>query len=106
MPFHTCPCCRYQFTDDDELDTQLAARVATWRDQCAVERWAVRAGRVSESVAAALLGMRPRLFASRRKSGSGPRVAVMPIDGSRYSYDLIELAAWEAMQQSGESWKV
>lgn len=106
MPVHMCPQCRCRFTEDEELDAQLASRITAWRDQCATQRWAVRAGRVSESVAADLLGMRPRLLANRRKSGSGPRVAVIPIDGSRYSYDLFELAAWEAMQQSGESWKV
>ena|SRR6185312_1984926 len=106
MTIHICPDCRRQFTDDDELDQQLAARVAAWKLYCEERGHQVRGGRVSEFVAAELLGMRQRTLGGKRKSGTGPQFTRISVNGSMYSYDLSELAAWEAMQQSGESWKV
>lgn len=104
MPVHNCPCCRC--LPDDDLDQQLAARVAAWKMYCEEHGHPIRGGRVAEIVAAELLGLKPKTLAGKRKSGNGPRVAHIPVNGSQYSYDLEELAAWESAQQSGESWKV
>ena len=106
MTLHTCPQCRCRFHDDDDLDRQLAAQIARWKVYCDEHGHPIRGGRVAEIVAAELLGIQPTTVAGRRKSGNGPRFAHIPLNGSRYSYDLEELAAWEAAQKSGESWKV
>lgn len=108
MTIHTCPQCRCRFTDDAELDAQLAARVAAWTAQCQERGWPVKQGRVSESVAAELLGMPKRTLAGWRISqpDRAPRHERIPVASSQYSYDLEELAAWKAMQQVGDSWKV
>lgn len=104
MTLHKCPQCRCRFTDDDELDAQLSARVAAWEAECETRGWIVRSGRVSESVAAHLLGMRKRALANRRIHGAGPRATHMAVDHSQWSYELTELAAWYFAQHDGESW--
>lgn len=104
MHTHTCPACRCHFTDDEERDVQLAARVAGLESECAYRGYPLASGRVSEADAAKLLGMAPRTLAGKRKAGSGPRAHHLPVSGSRWSYSLTELAAWEAAHQEGESW--
>lgn len=105
MTLHTCPQCRCRFHDDDDLDRQLAAQVARWKVYCDEHGHPILDGRVSEVVAAELLQMRQRTLAGRRKSDNGPLVALMPVNGTQYSYDLLELAAWKFAQVSGDSWK-
>lgn len=103
----TCPRCgnRHRCADD-ELDAQIAARVAAWEAECADRGYPIASGRVSEEHAAKLLGMAPRTLAGKRKArpSAGPRAHHLPVYGSRWSYSLTELAAWEAAHQEGESW--
>lgn len=108
MTLHTCPQCHCRFTGDEEKDAQLAARVAAWIEQCEERGWRIKQGRVSESVAAELLGMQKRTLAGWRINDPDrvPPYERTPVANSQYSYDLAELAAWKAGQQSGESWKV
>lgn len=108
MPIHNCPYCRCGHDEDADRDQEIAARVAAWTAQCEDRRWPIRSGRVSEKHAAELVGMKKRTFEGKRKQGKGkgPRYAVAAVDGSTYSYDLTELAAWDVMRQVGESWKV
>lgn len=106
MKHHTCPACRCRFTDDEELDAQLVVRVAVWETECAARGWPMRGGRVSEHVAAKLLGMSKRALANRRLRGDGPRATHLPVNGSQWSYELAELAAWYVARQEGQSWKV
>lgn len=104
MQVHTCPDCGRQFDEDEERDGQLSARVAAWEADCADKGYPIASGRISEEHAAKLLGMAPTTLASKRKSGKGPRAYHLPVNGSRWSYSLTELAAWEAAHQEGESW--
>lgn len=110
MTICTCPRCgnRHQCQGDNELDTQLAARVSAWTAKCEERGWPIVDGRVSESVAAELLVMPKRTLAGWRlkQLDRTPPHEHIPVVGSQYSYDLEELAAWKAGQQSGESWKV
>lgn len=106
MPIHTCPRCQCQFDEDKERDAQLAARVAAWEVECTARGWPVHGGRVSEHVAAKLLGMTKRTLAARRLQGDGPRATHLPVNGSQWSYELTELAAWYVARQEGESWVV
>lgn len=106
MTIHTCPQCRCRFTEDEELDAQLTARMAAWEAECAARGWPVLGNRVSEYVAAKLLGMSKRTLASRRLQGDGPRATHLPVNGSQWSYELTELAAWYVARQKGESWTV
>jgi hypothetical protein len=109
MPLHICPGCGHKFRDGDEdadRDQEIAAHVAAWTAQCEERGWLIRGGRISEKHAAELVGMPKRTLEGKRKQGKGPRYAVASVDGSTYSYDLTELAAWDVMRQVGESWKV
>jgi hypothetical protein len=103
MPIHNCPCCRCS-PEDGDLDAQLSSRAAAWEAECVANGWPIRGGRVSEIDAAKLLGMAPTTLAGKRKSHSGPRAYRLPVDGSRWSYNLAELAAWESAHQEGDSW--
>lgn len=104
MITHKCPGCGFEFHDEDaELDRQIAERVAEWTAECAARGWPVRGGRVLEPVAAELLCMRKRVLAEQRIAGTGPRY--LHVNGSPLSYHLTELAAWETMQEKGDSWK-
>jgi hypothetical protein len=78
--------------------------VAAWGAECADKGYPIASGRVSEEHAAKLLGMAPRTLAGKRKDRTGPRAHHLPVNGSRWSYSLAELAAWEAAHQEGESW--
>lgn len=100
--YERCPACGQLLPPPDD---PTAARVAKWEALCARRGFTIRAGRVAESVAAELLGMRRRAFAAMRKLGTGPAYFALSIDGSQYSYQLIELAAWEECQQIGDSWQ-
>jgi hypothetical protein len=105
MQVHTCPDCRRQFTEDEEQDANLAARVAALEAECVDKGYPMRDGLVSEEHAAMLLGKKPKTLAGWRKhTGKGPMAYRLSVNGSWYSYSLTELAAWEAMQQLGESW--
>jgi hypothetical protein len=106
MNYRVCPTCGRPCNeliapDDNDAD----ALTTEFKVTCAERGYVVRAGRVSESVAAELLGIRKLVLASRRKSGNGPRAFHIPIDGSRYSYELRELAAWQSSHDVGESWR-
>ena len=50
--------------------------------------------RVSETVAAGLLGIAPGTLRNLRLAGNGPRVFHTPINNSSYSYRLDDLASW------------
>lgn len=105
MKVHTCPRCRCLFDEDEERDGQLAARVAAWEAECADKGYPMRDGRVSEEHAAKLLGYAPKTLSGWRKhTNKGPMAYRLSVNGSRYSYKLAELAAWEAAHQEGESW--
>jgi hypothetical protein len=105
MNDRVCPTCGRPHPElTDPYDDSADALTAEFKMTCAERGYAIRAGRVSESVAAELLGIRKLVLAGRRRSGSGPRAFHMPIDGSRYSYELRELAAWQANHDVGETW--
>ncbi|CAM5567317.1 hypothetical protein [Rhodanobacter lindaniclasticus] len=100
-----CPNCGSEFDPDatpeaDPVD-ELAASFAA---ECAAKGYTVRAGKVSETVAAKLLAYEKRAFAKLRKSGNGPAYYYFTITGSTYAYTLKELAAYQFAQQIGESW--
>lgn len=96
-----CPTCGQLLPPPDD---PTAARVAEWEAICAERGYVVAAGRVSESVAAELLGLRKRQLAGYRLSDRGPRWTNLPVRGSQLSYALTELAAWVEYRQEGESW--
>jgi hypothetical protein len=97
---HTCPRCRFEFRDED---AELAQQIAAWEAECANKRYPIASGRVSEEHAALLLGMAPKTLAGyRKKSGKGPRAHHLPVNGSRWSYSLVELAEWQAAHQQDE----
>lgn len=79
-------------------------QVAAWRLECAQRFFPVKAGRVDERVAAELLGVSQRKMAEMRKHGAGPMVSVLPVAGSRYSYELTALARFKSAHQTGEDW--
>lgn len=102
MQVHTCPKCRFEFRDED---AELAQQIAAWEADCANKGYPIASGRVSEEHAAMLLGMAPTTLASKRKArpSTGPRAHRLPVNGSRWSYSLAELAEWQAAQQQDES---
>lgn len=51
-------------------------------------------GRVSEIDAGMLLGLAPGVIRNLRAEGSGPVAFRAPINGSRWSYRLVDLAGW------------
>lgn len=101
MTTHTCPRCRFEFHDED---AELDARVVTLEAECAAKGYPIASGRVSEENAAKLLGMAPRTLAGKRNArpSTGPRAHHLTVNGSRWSYSLTELAAWEAAHQEKE----
>jgi hypothetical protein len=78
--------------------------VARWLEQCRNQGWTVKAGRVTEATAAMLLGISARQLAELRKRDCGPVVSTLPVSGSRYSYELEELASFKEAQRMGEDW--
>jgi hypothetical protein len=82
----------------------VSDQVAAWVAQCADADLPLIASRVSERTAAVLLGVSERKLAELRKRGCGPRVSLLPVCGSRYSYELAALARFKAAHQSGEDW--
>jgi len=50
--------------------------------------------RVSESDAATLLGLHPGSLKNLRSEGCGPVAYRTPMNGSRWSYRLLDLARW------------
>ena len=81
-------------------------QVAAWMEQCAIADMPVIANRVSERTAAILLGVNEKKLADLRKRGCGPAVTVLPVAGSRFSYELSGLARFKAAHQTGEDWEV
>jgi hypothetical protein len=79
-------------------------QVAAWRKECAERFFPVKADRVDERTAAELLGVSARKLAELRKHGSGPMVSVLPVAGSRFSYELTGLARFKSAHQTGEDW--
>jgi len=101
---HECPCCGHRFADpvaapapEEKLVTQFAAI-------CAQNDYVVIDGRVSECDAALLLGIRKKMLARLRSVNNGPPFLSLPVDGSRYSYELKSLAKWRHFQKTGEEW--
>ena len=92
-----CPHCGGSLSGDADL-------VATWRLQCEAQDLPLIAGRVSERTAAGLLGMSERKLAELRKRGCGPVVTMLPVAGSRFSYDLAALARFAAAHRIGDDW--
>lgn len=97
----TCHC-----DEDADRDQRIAARVEMFARECETRGWPIRSGRVSEKHAAGLLGIAKRTLEGWRlyKPGKGPMAHHQGVVGSQWSYKLIELAAWEAAQEEGESW--
>lgn len=93
-----CPHCGGLIHGDED-------QVAQWRLECAKNDWPLRLGRVDERTAAELLGVSVRFLAERRKRGCGPTVELLPVAGSRYSYDLAALARFKDAHSSGEDWE-
>lgn len=94
MTLHTCPECGHRFREDAVFDQQVADLVAEWEQRCAARGHLMPGGRVSESVAAELLGQRKLYLAHLRKSGKGPPITHSPADRGHFSYDMRELAEW------------
>lgn len=69
-----------------------------------MKKWPVRANRVDERTAAELLGVSPRTLAELRKRGCGPVVSTLPVDGSRFSYELDALARFKSAHRAGDDW--
>lgn len=93
----TCPHCGGEIWGSED-------QIVAWRTECTAKDWPIKAGRVSETTASALLGISVRKLAELRKHGSGPVVSSLPVAGSRYSYDLKELAQFKEAMKSGEAW--
>jgi hypothetical protein len=43
-------------------------------------------------------------LAELRKRGCGPVVSTLPVDGSRFSYELDALARFKSAHRSGDEW--
>lgn len=93
-----CPHCGGELYGSADL-------VARWRSDCAEKRWPIVADRVSEATAARLLGMSVRQLTQLRKRGCGPVVVLLPVAGSRYSYELSAVARFYVAQRTGEDWE-
>ncbi len=94
MPVHTCPECGHRFREDAAFDMQVAALVAEWEQRCAQRGHLMPGGRVSESVAAELLGQRKAWLSDLRNSSKGPPIIRAPAGRGHFSYDMGELAEW------------
>lgn len=79
-------------------------QVAAWQLECFEKSWRVKANRVDEKTAADLLGVSQRKLAELRKRGCGPVVSTLPVDGSRFSYELDSLARFKSAHRSGDEW--
>jgi len=101
---HKCPCCGHRFADPDADPDPVEELAASFAAECARRDYVVTDGRVSECVAAALLGIRKKFLARLRSVNNGPPYFNLPVDGSRYSYELKSLAKWRHFQKTGEEW--
>lgn len=85
-----CPTCG-QFVRAASADDVAA----TWLQHCIAKGDHITPdGRVSEAVAAYLLGIAPGTLENKRRSRNGPPAVRMGIRGSRWSYRLVDLANW------------
>jgi len=102
MTTHTCPKCRFSFTEDEELDADRAARIAerveSFTRDCERSGYRVEANRVTPRTAAILVGMKSKTFDGWR-GRIGPPAERIPVNRSQYSYDLNALAAWSVDQR-------
>jgi hypothetical protein len=106
MTDRICPTCGQPTpgpTSHDDIDP-ADALLREFKMTCVEKNYMVRAGRVSEKDATKLLGVGKRFLEGRRKSDDGPRVIYLPINGSRYSYELRELAAYAIAHGIGETY--
>ncbi|WP_140806419.1 hypothetical protein [Rhodanobacter glycinis] len=99
-----CPCCGHRFADPDAAPDLVEELTSQFAAICAQNDYAITDGRVSEVVAAALLGIRKKKLAMLRSVNNGPPYFNLPVDGSRYSYELKSLAKWKHFQKTGEEW--
>lgn len=94
----SCPHCGGLIRGDEDL-------IAQWRLECAQNNLPLKHDRVDERTAAGLLGVSARFLAERRKRGCGPAFELLPVAGSRYSYELTALARFKDAHSSGEDWE-
>ena len=91
---HTCPECGHHFRDDAELDQLAGELVAEWEQHCAQRGHLMPQGRVSESVAAELIGQNKLWLANKRRADKGPPVIDLPANRGHFSYSMRALAEW------------
>jgi len=101
---HECPCCGHRFDDADAAPDPAEELASQFAVICAQNDYVVTDGRVSECDAASLLGIRKKFLAHLRSVNNGPPYLSLPIDGSRYSYEMKSLAKWKVFQKTGEEW--
>lgn len=68
------------------------------------DRMVIIGHRVPPKTAARLLGCSEKTLERYRKCGIGPQWSSIPVAGSRVSYTLEALAAFEEAHTHGESW--
>lgn len=102
MTIHICPNCQYKFRDSADLEQRVAELVAEWEQRCAQRGHMMPSGRVSESVAAELLGQRKLWIANLRNADKGPRIIYAPAGRGHFSYNMRDLAEWWLRRNSDE----
>lgn len=106
MNAHRCPTCGQPTREPvtpEHLDP-VAQLVRDFQETCDYNKYVVRAGRVSEGVAAKLLDIPKRTLANLRRSGKGPEFSRYAIEGSQYAYSLRELADYQATKDEDTKW--
>lgn len=86
----------------DDLQQRIDARVRLLLE--AVERAGMKISgdlRVSEASASELLGFEADTLRKLREYGRGPIFHRIPVNGSRYSYSLTDLAIWVESRRAG-----
>lgn len=78
--------------------------VASYLARCEAEDLVVVGHRVPPKTAAALLGVSGKWLERHRLRGTGPQWSSIPVAGSRCSYTLAAIAAFEDAHVHGEAW--